>query len=224
MDINLSNTYFIPVILLLVLGLTSFSCLTEDKEYLTVDFELPVSVYPVKEEYLVGDTIFLEVDFPKVQEAINEDFTYSFENYDFFGWIRCTRLMNPENGLSDQPGGLSGFTVQNYLGGFYPFSDAGAEMKFLFKNDKYSMKTALILRKSGIYFISFGTNNGIYNEDFQRNLNVPGKVVGVGSIHYLINGGSGNNNHLIFENTINKPKDDDEKAGWKQFFSFKVVD
>ncbi|MCL6260312.1 hypothetical protein M3O96_14515 [Aquiflexum sp. TKW24L] len=225
MKIDSNHLFTIRAIIWVGMGfIMGFSCLSEEKEYLTVDFEIPITVSPVKEAYHIGDTIHVEVEFHKELTSFNQDFTYSFEDFNFFAWIRCTQLLDKTKDQPDQPGGLGGFNIVNTKGGLFPFSSAGAEMNYIFENDMYVMKTSLILRRPGIYSISFHTNNGAYNFEFQKQLDVPGKVVKIGNLVYKVNNGIGGNNHLIFENTINKWEEDPDKFGWNSLFSFKVVE
>jgi hypothetical protein len=216
------NIYLTPFLGWGLILLCGFSCGPTELPRLNLEFEIPVSTIPAKEIYSIGDTLTIEIEFTKNLTDVNNTYTYNFEEFNFNGMIRMNKIgdKNLQSGL--QPGGLPLIKIYNLRGGFYPFSDAGAQFEYEFSNDYFILKSKYVLQQEGVYSISFFTNFDEFS-GFNNKLNIEGKIAYVNNIFYKINQGQ-TNFHLLFENSKINWQEETNKPGENSIFTFRVIE
>ena len=219
---------YLHKILPLLIGVIFFlssSCEPKDDLYLALDFEIPVSIYPAKEIYHVGDTLAIEILFPKNLPDKTGNYSPTFEPFDFQGVLIFRELKHKNQDSADQPGAFGSARFINSVGSIEVIGSSGAELNYSFDGEFYHLKVNMILGRTGLYSMLFATNNSAYNPNFNGNLSVEGKIASIKDIHYKVNNGILNNNHLIFNNTTSFWDDNDGVNKWYQpRFSFEVVE
>ncbi len=126
------------------------------------DLEHPVSVYPVKESYNIGDTIWFEMNFSDIIDVIvtinntGEKFEdhIQLKNFDF------RRTFLPFYELADSSKRVSEHVKGKWDESFDPISITGniiqelpdgPEYKLIYQNNAYQLKIGMILKKSGVF-------------------------------------------------------------------------
>jgi hypothetical protein len=219
---------YLHKILPLSIGVIFFmnsACEPKDDLYLALDFEIPVSVYPAKEIYHVGDTLPIEILFPKNLPDKTGNYSPSFESFDFQGVLIFRELRDKNQDSADQPGAFGSVRLINSAGSIEVIGSSGAELIYAFDGEFYRLNVKMVLNRNGVFSMLFATNSSAYNPNFKRNLSIERKIADVKDIYYKVNNGIMNNNHLIFENTTSFWDDNDDVNKWYQpRFSFEVVE
>jgi hypothetical protein len=125
-------------------------------------FEHPVSVYPTKESYNIGDTIWFEMNFSdvfnvNVKNNINgstRNETVQLKNFDFHRiFLRILKLVDSSQNINGQPTGTWSksfepiYTTGQLLGEL----PDGPEYKLKYENNSYRLKFGTILQQSGVF-------------------------------------------------------------------------
>ena len=220
MDIK-KNEYRIRGSLLILFLFFLASC-TKEKLYLSKDFLFPANIFQAKETYKVGDTIDISIQFDKIVEDREKTVKYLFENYNFDAGIRIVELTTKSTSFVDQPGAIQSFQFINQVGGIFPFGSGGGELILVFSNNNYLHSSKIILRKPGIFAISFL----LETKDTAQLTNPPigydQIIAGVGAAYFNINSGEGLNLHLITQNTASN-YDNLRPEDWaRPVFAFRV--
>ena len=209
--------------LLFSLSLFSFSCTDDDTLYLSKEFQLPVEVTPKKEVFNVGDTISININFNKILTDRENTTKYLFEDYDFGTSVRIVELSDKNQPLAGQPGAIQSFQFVNNVGGIYPFGSGGGELDLIFTGENYVFSGKMILRKSGVFNISFLND---YSKTAIAVNPPPGYkniVAGVSPSFTLVNSGIPFNYHLFPKYTVSKfDTSDSSDTRGRGFFPFVV--
>lgn len=211
--------------LFFVLILASFSCDNDDTLYLNKSFQLPVEVMPKMEIFKVGDTISVNINFPKNLSDKDSTIKYLFEDYDFGTSVRIVELSDKFKPLAGQPGAIESFKFINEVGGIYPFGSGGGDLSLVFMGHNYVFTGKIILRNPGIFNISFLS-------DFSKNataVEAPSGYknifAGVGPSFTLVNSGIPLNYHLFSKYTASEfDTTDGSDTQGRSFFPFMVVE
>jgi hypothetical protein len=209
--------------LLFSLSLFSFSCTDDDTLYLSKEFQLPVEVTPKKEVFNVGDTISININFNKILTDRENTTKYLFEDYDFGTSVRIVELSDKTHPLGGQPGAIQSFQFVNNVGGIYPFGSGGGDLDLIFTGENYVFSGKMILRKSGVFNISFlndfsGTAIAVNPPLGYKNI-----VAGVSPSFTLVNSGIPFNYHLFPKYTASEfDTSDSSDTRGRSFFPFVV--
>ncbi len=157
------------IIAILSLLLLSASCNKNKKCSKAYDLEHPVSVYPIKESYNVGDTIWFEMNF---SDTFNAKITNNYDggsthyesiqlkNFDFQRTnFMFKELVDPSSGLGGQNSNtISFFDSILELGTIVYYHPDGPEFKYVYTNNTYKFKFGLICIQAGkfVFCPAFG--------------------------------------------------------------------
>jgi hypothetical protein len=125
-------------------------------------FEHPVSVYPIKESYNIGDTIWFEMNFSDVFNAsvknnYNGNFrneTIQLKNFDFHrNFLSIFKLIDNTVNVTGQLKGQwdNSFDPIYITGQIIQELHDGPEYKLNYQNNSYKLKIGMILKQSGTY-------------------------------------------------------------------------
>jgi hypothetical protein len=203
--------------------------------------EHPMSLYPVKESYNVGDTFWVEMNFPDVftlrypnLQNTNEYFTTTakLENFNFHrNFLSIFELSDFTTNVAGQTKGAwhesfdAVFEVGESLGNF----PDGPQYKLSYGQNAYKLRVAHVLKKAGIYLFnpiffhnypnsSFGANE----QDITPECKTKEMIY---DIEFPINrqsDGSYLTNYHIFEQHMNPALETDLDRIKNRCFTFKV--
>jgi hypothetical protein len=204
------------------------------------DLEHPLSVYPVKKSYHVGDTIWFEMNFSDVVKAeitnnINGKKSTDnilLQNFDF----QRNFLVLFE--LSDTTVNTAGQIKNNFKEAFDPIYETGTilyelplgpEYKLIYENNTYRLKVGMILKRKGV-FVAFGEFMHYYNMACLGRLNEQDLTPGcekemITDIRFPINrqpDGTHKTNYHIFEQWMNLTLENNPEFIQRECFTFKV--
>lgn len=172
-----------PVLVLLSVFLLSASCKKKNKKCSrSYILEHPVSVYPIKENYQVGDTLWIEMNFSDIFNSIvtnnidGETFQEEIQlrNWDFHrNFLRVLKLVDSTKNVNEQPTGTwnSSFTPIYVIGNFIQELPDGPEYKLSYYDGYYKLKQGLILKNKGRYLfypkymLNFSVQSSQNNQD-----------------------------------------------------------
>lgn len=215
--------------------LLAFSCeKQQEKNYKNLFFELPISVYPVKDTLRVGDTLWIETKSSDLLYESSTKKTYQIANVDFSTRIAVLRNETPRY-LSQQPGALNSFKVVTIIRGIEQPQETFADFKFNHENNQYIAHCGLIPQKKGVYsFTFFSQKEGIgalenaARELFQRQNEAIVPLLTNYGIRYPINEGSRTNFHLFKKygkpGSLIEPNEMNTFDEQKATYTFVVVD
>src|SRR5690606_28968668 len=101
---------------------------------INLHFELPVKIYPAKDTFKVGDTMWIEQEFNDQLVNLNNNQTYKFENFNFKASLSIHDLN--VDGIYSYQNPLIIVYVGTSKG------ESGTSMDFEYKNNKYHFKAA----------------------------------------------------------------------------------
>lgn len=128
-------------------------------------FELPVKIFPAKDTFIVGDTIWIENSFSNNLFNIDNGKIYNVDNYDFKTKMYIIDLstnysysyINPK--LIDVNGITENSTPVNIM-------HQTLNIRYAYKDNMYLYKTMFIVEKSGFYMFQFASDVYMKSVDF----------------------------------------------------------
>ena len=227
-------------IILFIVGLLliSASCKKKKKCSRSYDLEHPVSVYPIKESYNVGDTIWFEMSFSDVFNAeITNNFTgkifyenIQLKNFDFHRTIfHFSKLVDSTlniSGQEEEP--LDEFTLIPLEGIIQYLHPDAIEYNYSFDSGIYKFKIAVICNQLGRYVVrpgyglhyhitSFGANEQDLTPECEQEI--------ITDIRFPINkqtDGTHLTNYHLFEQFMNPALENDLGRIKNECFTFVV--
>jgi len=233
----------VKTIAIIILGLIllSASCKKNKKCSRGYELEHPVTVSPIKESYNIGDTIWFEMNFSDVFNALvtnNYDGSTHYENirlqnFDFHRNFLCIfKLLDNLVNVTGQPKGQwdDSFDPVYLTGQIIQELPDGPEYKLKYQSGSYQLKIGMILKQSGIYlynpiFInkypasSFGAN--------EQDITLECETEIITDIRFPVNkqtNGTYLTNYHLFEQFMNPSLENDIERIKTQTFTFVVIE
>jgi hypothetical protein len=205
------------------------------------DLEHPVSVYPIKESYNIGDTLWFEMNFSDVFNALvtnNYTGTKFYENIQLKNFdFRRTFLSFVE--LADSSENVAGQSKSKWDESFDPSYITGnilqelpdgPEYKLIYQNNSYLLKIGMILKKSGVFLYNPVFFHNYLMADFgylnEQDLTPECETEIITAIHFPVNkqpDGSYLTNFHLFEQFMNPSLENDLDRIQKECFTFVVL-
>ena len=202
-------------------------------------FEHPVSVYPIKESYNIGDTIWFEMNFPdvfnaKVMNSYNGQIRYEkiqLKDFDFH------RNILGVFELKDNSTNVTGQIKGNWKESFDPIRTyeqdiqelpIGLEYKLNYQNNLYQIRLGMVLKKEGVFLYNplfkhnFPQSQGKLNE---VDIRPECPVEQIEDIRFPVNkqsNGSHLTNYHLFEQFMNPELENDLDRIKNECFTFVV--
>lgn len=231
------KTLFITILGLLLL---SASCKKNKKCSRGYELEHPVSVYPIKESYNIGDTIWFEMNFSDVfnaeitnnyDEGSKHNENIQLRNFDFNrNFLRIIKLVDNTQNINGQPTGtwIDAFEPIYSIGQLIQELPDGPEYKLKYENNTYYLKYGMILQQSGTYLYY-----PIFKHDYpnsssganEQDLTPECETEIITDIRFPVNGQSNGTyltNFYLFEQFMNPALEDDLDRIKKECFTFIV--
>jgi hypothetical protein len=223
---------------ILSLVLLSASCKKNKKCSRDYQLEHPVSVYPIKESYTIGDTIWFEMNFPDVFNSLVTDMyngakehyeSIQLKDFDFHrNFLRIFKLQDNTIPAFGQEDAWNAFTSIHILGNVVFEGQEGLEYKLLYSNGIYHMKIGVICNESGNFLFSplflnyyFSACFGGYYQD----LTPACEQEIITRIHFPVNrqpNGTCLTNYHLFKQFMNEGVSNDTNRIKNQCFTFVV--
>lgn len=202
-------------------------------------FEHPVSVYPVKDSYNIGDTIWFEMNFSDVFNATvknNYNGNYRTEsiqlkNFDFHrNFLRIINLTDSTQNINGQQTGAwkNNFNPIYSRGTLIQELPDGPEYKLDFSNNYYYLKFGMILKQTG-RFIYYPIFKNIYpnahNSLNEIEIRPECDVEQIEDIRFPVNkqtDGTYKTNYQLFEQFMNPALENDLNRIKNECFTFVV--
>jgi hypothetical protein len=202
--------------------------------------EHPITLYPVQESYNIGDTIWIEMNFPDVftlyyGDAGNGAFLNSveakLEDFDFHrNFLTIFELTDFTTNVTGQPKGTWGESFEAILdiGEVVNFVPDGFQYRLSYSSGTYNLKIGHAIKKTGIYLFnpffmlkypdsSFGANEQDITPECDKEIFY--------DIQFPINrqsDGTYLTNYHIFEEYMNPALENNLERIKNRCFTFKV--
>jgi hypothetical protein len=230
----------ILLLTILSLFLISASCSKKNKKCSQgYDLEHPISVYPIKESYNIGDTIWFEMNFSDVLNAlVTNNYTgeklnenIHLKNFDFRRtFLSFFELVDSSENVAGQSKSVwkESFDPIYVTGNIIQELPDGPEYKLIYQNNSYLLKIGMILKKSGvflhcpIFLHSYAMADGFLNE---QDLTSECETEIITDICFPVNkqlDGSYLTNYHLFEQFMNPSLENDLDRIKKECFTFVV--
>jgi hypothetical protein len=223
---------------ILSLVLLSASCKKNKKCSRDYQLEHPVSVYPIKESYTIGDTIWFEMNFPDVFNSLVTDMyngakehyeSIQLKDFDFHrNFLRIFKLQDNTIPAIGQEDAWNAFTSIHILGNVEFEGPEGLEYKLLYSNGMYNMKIGVICNESGTFLFSPLFRNYYPSNSFDANyqdLTPTCELEIITRIHFPVNrqpNGTCLTNYHLFKQFMNEGVSNDTNRIKNQCFTFVV--
>ena len=181
--------------LLCIWGLSSCSKLTHCEKGSRTDyiFELPAKLYPAKDTFAIGDTIWIEQEFSDNMLNLNykKNKYYTLENFDFKTVLSILDLNSPAPATT-----YTNPIIVDYKGStdFNYGSSVPAQalyLKYDYTNNVYSYKAAFIIERPGFYCFGFSSNTYAEKVDITECKDEDMRI------HYKLNGDDDDNFEML---------------------------
>lgn len=176
---------------LIIFLLQASSCDKEEKEFVDIWPRMPVNISPPQELISIGDTLWLNIDFPDtVEDYLTKKF-YKVENYDFFTSIMLLKLIGPTINRADQPAAASNFSFYQKIGSLINIGSLGGDLKFDYSGSRYKNKIGLVPKQSGVFslIMLYRDSGKPFGEVVENISNDKKRIYYAHKLSYIINNG-----------------------------------
>ncbi|MCA0236705.1 MAG: hypothetical protein LCH81_10005 [Bacteroidetes bacterium] len=151
-------------------------------------YHLPVTVTPLSDTFNIGDSLYVDIDFPEELMDINGEIGNTFENFDFKLFISTARYDVPHQ-YSSQAFDLYTVEGSDTLVEFSSSNEYALTLKY--KESKYKYTGYIILKEPGVFAVYFAS----YYESFTDPLTIRGNCDHL-SVHLYCETNDGQNNNV----------------------------
>jgi hypothetical protein len=196
------------------------SCLDPDGEdcIKKYNFTIPISIYPVRDTFHVGDTIWVEslVQNNLVNNLTGEEVNIS--NLD----LKFDLYISEYTDTSDRPS-RDIFKIENQIGGFQPYGSFFSRINFAIDNNHRNFKAGLVPTEKGVDAGTFCLIFDYVVHDYEQSDILNKNCLDLISFNYLTNQGRDSNSYKLLPSTFSQANTqaDFNRGGC---FAFRVVD
>jgi len=174
------------------MALFAIGCRNDSKCSRSYILTNPVEVYPVKDLYEIGDTIWFSMNFSdSIVANITDnwsgnswDDTIVLKNFDFQrNFVSVRMIVDSTKNTREQSPSWKSFSPRYEVGTIVNIFDDGPEYKLVYTDNSYHMKIGIICLESGWFFFSPGFQS--YYNAVNPASNI--KITGECNEEYLIN-------------------------------------
>ena len=153
-------------LLLALIGIFLASCdCKEDKYGEILELEVPITTYPMKDTFNVGDTLWIEANFEKDVSLYNSSNTIRLDSFNFFTEMAISEI----SGTTELFGIFVDTVVEIGKLSFLPLATAAVyPIQYEEDADTYRFKAGLILTSKGLFLISIITPSFLYEEEYNH--------------------------------------------------------
>ena len=190
------------------------SCGKECKTYYT--FEMPVTISPINDSINIGDTLWFEINVSSMLKDRESNTVIDVKDQ-MLAWdqnmmIFFREIVDSLGNIAEQEDAVSKFDFIYDKGSLVNYTGNLAKgLKFSYENGQYSIKTGIIPKDSGIYFLTFLFDNkstDVHDSEFDVKLVDTEECKEIlHQIYYKVNeqndGSYDTNPEIVNENTEN---------------------
>ena len=188
-----------------------FSCKNDDCPT-GLTFRTPYSVSPMLDTFSVGDTLWVEMNFPAELTDESNTLTAQFDNYDFNFELACEQInIDPKSGYTTEIVDLQPFLGDGAPNIYGSFSVYGITP--ISENGYYKFKSILTLKKSGLILLTINPFNNEYDPYSVPNTECKTQIWGK-----LTNSNQNNYFMLKYASLVYSNKSEEEMTGCYIFF------
>ncbi len=232
----------------IVLVITFYSLLASCNDKPTITkcradfiFEEPISIYPIKDTFQLGDTFYIEVNTSTTMHNFDYNWNSSYQKYYEYVDLKDHGILtgialyqlssNDSGGTIDalhfngyngaiSPSGAKKFNYQTTKGKLTIVGDHQLTLDYSIEKDSFVHKTAIIVKDTGLFYFQFFDLLGYYYYGGTRNPDIIDTdcIQGWRLMRYTVNN-SVTNSYLV-ENEDIKIKIADGLAGETQKYNF----
>ncbi len=127
------------------------SCEKEETEFVEVWPRMPISISPAVEAINLGDTLWVDINFPDTVEDYLTKKYYKIVNYEFHTSLMFLRLIGSTVDRGDQPAAAGNFNFYSKIGQVYDIGSLSGKIKFSYSDSRYKFKVGLLAKQKGVF-------------------------------------------------------------------------
>jgi hypothetical protein len=202
---KLSPIVYVLLLFILIVGSGS-SCKKEvPREQVRFDFLVPITITPLKDTISVGEELTFSTLFSDSVYDMKSAKRYYLPDFNWMPLIFITKLVAPEKYLSAQPSAGSKFEYISVVGSFTRVDNIGANMKFVYENNKYKITVKIKPREAGVFSVLFSNDFGAGQiklpQEFAPSSASVTKEPVIGDMRNQVNNGQ-TNYHILRQNCL----------------------
>lgn len=194
------------VLLILLVGIGACNK-SEPPTVEMVNPEIPLVIYPGADTLSIGDTLWIEAEFPdSVQDYFTDQWIKLLPGFYFLTSIDIRSLDDPEGTYLDQPGATGDFTVVNEKGTLDFTSGRFGRIELLESGAGYSLKVGLIPNRAGtksfLLFNSHEPDDQVIKGYIDQGLDNSGERI-IPVLNFIVfTMNDGESNHSLYTSSI----------------------
>jgi hypothetical protein len=155
--VNTIPFFFVYMTAFFMISLISSCKENPEKEFVFMDFLIPISISPANGILTLQDTLWVEAEFSDLIYEINTDSHYRFIDYNFGINFCGNRLINKSLYQTQQPSAINDFTYLNKEGKIFEFTSICGLIDFIYINENniYNLKIGMIPKNTGVFSFGF---------------------------------------------------------------------
>lgn len=127
----------------------------EEKEFVEIRLEIPITITPPQATLRLGDTLWIQTDFPDTLSDYISKKYLKVPDFSFHTRILFTKLISKSLFDTEQPAAAGAFDFYFVEGSITELGNLGGTLNFARKHNGYKLKIGLIPKFQGIYAIRF---------------------------------------------------------------------
>lgn len=148
---NINILFRATSLVLIIFLFQAASCDKEEIDYVEVWPRMPMSVEPPDESILLGDTLWVSIDFPDTVEDYLTKKYYKIVDYDFYTSLMFLKLIGPTIDQGKQPAAAGNFNFYPKIGQVYDIGSLSGKLKFDYSSSRYRAKVGLVAKQKGVF-------------------------------------------------------------------------
>lgn len=200
----------------------------EQREFVEIRLEIPITITPPQATLQLGDTLWIQTDFPDtVSDYISKKYL-KVPDFSFYTRILFTKLISKSLYETEQPAAASAFDFYFVEGSITEIGALGGTLNFVRRGNSYGIKIGLIPKHLGIYGIRllYSHPNPSINTTVVPVLDTVNKnrVYMMYFMNYLLN--DGNFHYELYEANVRTVIDNRTETDFERIWSmycFEVV-
>lgn len=129
------------------------SCDKEETEFVEVWPRMPISISPAAAAINLGDTLWVDINFPDTVEDYLTKKYYIIVDYEFHTSLMFLRLIGSTVDRGDQPAAASSFSFLPKIGQLNDIGSLGGDIKFEYSDSRYRFKIGLLAKHRGVFSV-----------------------------------------------------------------------
>ena len=176
--------YFSTVFLFAAISIAA-SCDKTSLRKCSIDylFEEPISIYPAKDTFRLGDTFFIEVNTPTKMLNLSDNSYIDLKDHGIITYLDMYQIYSKDSNqvIDAQHPGYQGalspdannkFIFDSKKGFWHLVSNIGAKIDYDTINGNFVHKTAVVVKDTGLFYFRFFDAIGYYVYNYGNNPNL----------------------------------------------------